>query len=247
MEDGFPWDPQVPSMGGVMDLYPPMRGILTSKSIDHILPALQAIRSKVGGVSKDGHNPHHKSSFPTYNSVCDAIAGPCAEQGVVWSHATEPLIVGSKCMLVIYTYFIHVDSQEFWGQGIPVEPPMDNFHKMGAMESFFQRRGIIGLLALKQVDDDANSAMGITTKPAPQRAASNSSEMCNATSQDRLMVLAGEAAERAGVNLATVWQKCTGGYEPARIRASSFNKAVAAITAFGKPKTDELAARLGGE
>jgi len=106
-------------------------------------------------VTKDGKNPHFKSSYPTLNEVLDKVKKPLNDAKIVI--VQEPTAEGLKTRLIDTEDDSEVSSlMPYVGA--------DTAQKLLACNTYFRRGSLVSLLGLEDEDDDGNTASA--PKPA---------------------------------------------------------------------------------
>jgi hypothetical protein len=133
--------------------------MITSNEIDKILPALAAVKANLSGVKKGVKNTFFKSSYADLNSHLDVVEPLVEENGLVLlqpvNETNEGTIVSSR----IY----HVASGQFIESSMKLVGNID-MQKAGSGVTYARRYTLGSLLAMQTIDDDANVAVGHTTK-----------------------------------------------------------------------------------
>ena len=135
--------------------------------LKNISQKLLKIQGEIGTVSKGAVNPFYSSKYVEINSLLSAINPILQKHGVL---LTQPLTtVDGKP--AIQTMLIDSESGEFI-EGTAIITEMKDAQKQGSSVTYHRRYGVLSILGLGAVDDDAQgiSAAG-KKKVAPRKVA----------------------------------------------------------------------------
>jgi hypothetical protein len=137
---------------------------------DGLKQAIFKIQGTVSKVHKDGENPYHNSSYPTLESVLDALNKAIHENGIVLTQFTEHKEYG----WVLVTKISHSsDLSESSSSETPlfgIEESTNKMQALGSSITYARRYALMSLFKLAPTDDDAESA-GMQFVKEPPRAA----------------------------------------------------------------------------
>lgn len=122
----------------------------------NLYKALLAAQREIGAATKDGTNPHFKSSYETLESVIEATKIPLNKAGLVVVH--QLLEVESKPMLS--TKIIHADSGEYIESLASLLVSKNDMQQLGSSQTYAKRQNLKALTNLPSIDDDGNEASG---------------------------------------------------------------------------------------
>ncbi len=105
-------------------------------------------------LSKDGQNPHFKSSYVTLNEVLAKVKAPLNEMGVVIIQRPDYVQVD----LVGLRTTLHDTEDETEIQCFMPYVGADTAQKLGSANTYARRYSLITLLGLEDEDDDGNVA-----------------------------------------------------------------------------------------
>ena len=134
----------------------------TSENINELASALSKAQGKITGALKDSSNPFFKSKYADLAACWDACRGPLSENGLAVIQTTEP---GDGVTLV--TTLAHSSGQ--WISSKLIMAPKDfSPQSVGSCITYARRYALAAMVGLAQIDDDANSAQGISPNTAVQ-------------------------------------------------------------------------------
>lgn len=102
-------------------------------------------------ISKDGENPHFKSSYPTLNEVLAKVKKPLNDMGVLILQLPESLGLGTKLW--------DTEDDSFVECFMPYAD-ITTAQKLGGCNTYNRRYSLITILGLEDEDDDGNVASG---------------------------------------------------------------------------------------
>ena len=114
------------------------------------------LQQKIGTISKDAKNPFYKSKYFDINSLISQLQ-PLFEKNRLL--LLQPIIED-----VVYSKIKCIDSGESEISGLKL-PPITDPQKLGGAITYYRRYTLASLLGLQAVDDDGNTASGITKAP----------------------------------------------------------------------------------
>ena len=110
---------------------------------------LLEFQKKVGAITKDGKNPHFKSTYATLTQILSEVKPILTELGLVLS---QPIINGSVCTRI-------TDNEQVIAESSIKLPDNLSPQQTGSAITYFRRYTLASLLALEiEEDDDGNSA-----------------------------------------------------------------------------------------
>jgi hypothetical protein len=135
---------------------------------------LLAVQKEIGTVTKGAVNPFYSSKYVEINSLLAAISPILQKHGVLLS---QPLtsIEGKPALT---TSLQDVESGTHLSSTTPI-PDIQDPQKMGAAITYFRRYGILSVLGLGAVDDDAQSTSGKKKAPAKSKAPAKAKSINN--------------------------------------------------------------------
>ncbi len=135
--------------------------MVTSASVDQILPALLSVKSKLEGVTKSSNNPYFKSKYADLNSHLDAVEPLLAQHGLALFQPISYDVVTGKN---IVTSMIMHSSGQFIKSEMSLMTKEEDMQKLGSAVTYARRYTLGSLLSMKAVDDDGEAAVGRTEK-----------------------------------------------------------------------------------
>jgi len=102
-------------------------------------------------VSKDGENPHFKSSYATINEVLAKVKKPLNDMGI--------LILQEPNRDGLLTRLIDTEDESEVSAFMPYTD-MTSAQKLGSCNTYNRRYSLVTLLGLEDEDDDGNVASG---------------------------------------------------------------------------------------
>jgi hypothetical protein len=117
--------------------------------------ALAQIKKEISPVTKDGKNPHFKSTFATLNAHIQAVEPILEKYGCV---LTQPTVFDPRTgRNVQITKITHTASGESDEASLDLGDHKDP-QKLGSAITYFRRYTLAALLGMQAEDDDANYA-----------------------------------------------------------------------------------------
>jgi hypothetical protein len=132
-----------------------------SESIKQIAPALVRAQAEIGVVVANSKNPFFNSTYANLDVCWDALKGPLQKEGIALIQ-TLGFIPGAGPTLI--TTLLHSSGEYISGEQ-PVCAAKDDPQGVGSAITYARRYGLSAILALVQVDDDAEGAMNDARKP----------------------------------------------------------------------------------
>jgi len=129
--------------------------MLRSEEIDKILPALARVKDKLVGVTKGSDNPFYKSRYADLNTHLDEVEPLLKEEGLV---LLQPP-VATESTNTVESIIMHIESGQYMGASVNLVGETD-MQKAGSAITYGRRYTLGGLLAIKALDDDGNTATG---------------------------------------------------------------------------------------
>jgi hypothetical protein len=117
-----------------------------------IYKKLNDFKSKVGGIKKDGTNPHFKNKYATIESVLDTVESPLNQSGLGFVQCVN----GMELVTTIYD----TESDERIESKIPLLLNKQDMQQLGSAITYARRYALVSMLGLEQEDDDGNYASG---------------------------------------------------------------------------------------
>lgn len=147
----------------------------------NIAKALVAFHADFDGVAKNGRNGGFKnqqtgqaSTYMTLDDILDTVRKPLAKVGIAVLQQSQTRfdeVAGRPVPVevVVVTKLLHSSGEEYSGEcSVPVSAP--TAHAIGSAITYGRRYGITALLAISsEVDDDGNSASGLSAPVAKQQ------------------------------------------------------------------------------
>jgi len=141
-------------------------------SIKNLAAALIKAQSEMSAIEKDEKNPHYRSTYASLNAVRETAIPPCNKYGIA---VVQPTVTVDGKQFV-KTQLIHAESGEILESLTEVIVKSANdAQQAGSGITYARRYGLMSILCLASIDDDAQSAVGKpsstpapTTQAAPQ-------------------------------------------------------------------------------
>jgi hypothetical protein len=136
--------------------------IRSSETLGQFAAALAAAQATMGHASKDGKNPHFKSSYATLAAVIEAIREPLSKQGIAFTSlpTTDGLTVS------VETRLIHKSGE--WISATCSAAVRDASPQVvGSAQTYLRRYGLQAICGLAAEDDDGEATRN--AKPPPPR------------------------------------------------------------------------------
>lgn len=137
----------------------------SSDSQAHISPALVAALAAIGGALKDSKNPHFRNDYASLESVIDSAKPVLAEHELAVLQGPGELHGNA---LTVTTRIVHT-SGEWIESDLQIPLAKADPQAAGSAITYARRYGLMAMLGMPAVDDDAESAHGRDS--APQKAA----------------------------------------------------------------------------
>jgi hypothetical protein len=128
---------------------------LKSEEIDKILPAIFDVKIKLQAVTKGSNNPFFKSKYADLNTHLEEVEPLLHDNGLV---LMQPPSIGENSNTVS-TIIFHRDSGQYIGGNMKLVGETD-MQKAGSAITYARRYILSGLLSIKTIDDDGNTASG---------------------------------------------------------------------------------------
>jgi hypothetical protein len=116
---------------------------------------LLEFQKKVGAISKDGKNPHFKSTYATLSNTLSEVKPVLSELGLVLSQPVRD----NK----VFTIISDSASNHFTEACIELPAGLTP-QQMGSAITYYRRYLLAGLLSLEMEDDDANITQNADTR-----------------------------------------------------------------------------------
>lgn len=119
--------------------------------------AMAGIKKEMSPVTKDGANPHFRSTFATLNAHLKAVEPLLEAWGCI---LTQPVVYDARTgSNVQVTKITHTESGESIESSLNLGEQKD-MQKLGSAITYARRYTLGCLLAMQAEDDDANTAVG---------------------------------------------------------------------------------------
>ena len=146
------------------DFLPPM-GLIFSKEMDKIAPALVKALGSIGTLTKDSENPHYANKYASL-AASIAVARPSLlENGIVIMQA--PVTFGAE--VGCETWLLHESGQWAFCRFM-LRPTQQNPQQQGSALSYARRYSVQGLCGMAAEDDDGQAVSGGSEAPAKKAA-----------------------------------------------------------------------------
>lgn len=134
-------------------------------SIKNLAAALIKAQSEMSAIEKDEKNPHYRSTYASLNAVRETAIPPCNKYGIA---VVQPTVTVDGKQFV-KTQLIHAESGEILESLTEVIVKSANdAQQAGSGITYARRYGLMSILCLASIDDDAQSAVGKpSSTPAP--------------------------------------------------------------------------------
>jgi hypothetical protein len=143
-----------------------------SESVSKLAPALAKAYAAIGGAQKGAKNPFFKSSYADLGSVMEACKEPLLDQGII---VLQPVGRDEQGGYV-ETLLLH-ESGEWISDKMRITCAKENDPQAyGSAVTYARRYGLQSMVFIPSVDDDGESAMARSSKPAPKKEEPKSDE-----------------------------------------------------------------------
>lgn len=136
--------------------------MITSEKTDKVLPAILKAKKEMGALVKNANNPHFKNDFADLNAHIELLETPFENNNLLLMQ--PPVAVTTTGDNLVVTRVFHTESGQFVESSLVLKLEKNDMQKVGAAITYARRQQINGLLGLRSQDNDANDAVGITTK-----------------------------------------------------------------------------------
>lgn len=126
-----------------------------SEQINELATALAKAQARIANASKDGENPHFRSSYATLASVWDACRAPLGENGLSVIQAMSE----SERGFVLVTTLAH-SSGQWMVSRYPVLPTKNDPQGLGSALTYARRYSLAAMVGVSPSDDDGEAATG---------------------------------------------------------------------------------------
>lgn len=118
--------------------------------------SILAIQKMVTKVTKDGQNPHHKSKYPTLESVLDTLAEPLEKNDVIVNQITKWHPDAGSWVLETC---IRKGKEEFTFSKplLGLSNARNEMQALGSAETYARRYALMSFFKLAPTDDDAET------------------------------------------------------------------------------------------
>lgn len=110
---------------------------------------LLAFQKEVGVISKDGKNPHFKSTYATLQNILSEVKPILSKFNLI---VVQPVIDDK-----VYTFIIDAESGEKESASISLPVGLTP-QQLGSAITYYRRYLLAGMLSLEMDDDDGNTA-----------------------------------------------------------------------------------------
>ena len=133
----------------------------SKSSLSGLFGAMAKAQLAVRSVSKDGSNPHFKSSYVTLDSI---LAGPVKvfnQHGIAIMQL--PSLADNR--ISVRTVLAHANGANIQSDlSLPCD--LNNPHKVGSTLTYLKRFSLTSILGIPgEEDDDGNAAAGVSSRP----------------------------------------------------------------------------------
>ena len=133
----------------------------TSESIIELAKAMAAFQGEVKQPTKDGNNPHFKSSYVTLDGVVGAITETASKHGL--SFMQFPINQDNR--IGIRTLVMHTSGEFIEGEPVFATPMKQDPQAAGSVLTYLRRYSLAAIFGItSDVDDDGNQG----SAPPPQ-------------------------------------------------------------------------------
>lgn len=122
-----------------------------------LLVKIDQLKTEIGEIQKMKYNSMTDSSFADINAILNQIEPIAKKNGLL---VIQPVEVTTDNMNVVSTTIIDLETGEDISSSILIPATITNPQQIGSCVTYFRRYTLKSLLALQEVDDDANSASG---------------------------------------------------------------------------------------
>lgn len=128
-----------------------------SEAIDKIAAALAKAQAEIRTATKDGENPHFKSTFTTLASVLDAVREPLSKNNISFTQAPQQSADGHY----LETTLAHASGQWFKSYH-PLHPIKNDPQSVGSAITYARRYALCAMVGVvgRDEDDDGEAAHG---------------------------------------------------------------------------------------
>ncbi len=116
-------------------------------------------------ITKDGSNPHFKSSYATLNEVLAKVKGPLNDLGILILQKPSAFSPENPTGYGLQTKLVDTSDDTFVDCWMPYVGA-DTAQKLGSANTYNRRYSLVTLLGLEDSDDDGEAASVPTTKKA---------------------------------------------------------------------------------
>lgn len=132
----------------------------SSEQLNDLYSALALAQGEMEAASKDGKNPHFKSTYATLQSVIESVRGPLSKHGLSIMQLPDFTEHG----VVLVTRLAHKSGQ--WIESFyPVTPVQNTPQAFGSALTYAKRYCLMSFLMVPADDDDGNAATAKPTMP----------------------------------------------------------------------------------
>lgn len=137
----------------------------TGQSLNVLFASIAKAQAKISAVTKEGKNPHFRSSYVTLDSILNGPVKVFNECGI--AVVQMPSMVDDR--VNIRTVLAHSSGASIQSDlSLPCE--IGNPHKVGSTITYLRRFSLSSILGIAgESDDDGNAAAGVAQKPVATR------------------------------------------------------------------------------
>ena len=150
-----------------------------SESIQALAKALAISQGELENASKNAANPHYKSKYADLAEVLNTVRPVFAKHGL--SFVQFPSFEGG--IAHVETMLMH-ESGEWIRNTASAPVSKQDAQGVGSAVTYLRRYSVAAMAGIAQEDDDGNSAVGTSQKPASKQTQQPSSGSAMATSSD---------------------------------------------------------------
>ena len=131
--------------------------------LNDLFASIAKAQARISAVTKEGKNPHFRSSYVTLDSILNGPVKVFNEHGI--AVVQMPSILDGK--INIRTVLAHASGANIQSDlSLPCE--LGNPHKVGSTITYLRRFSLSSILGIAgESDDDGNAAAGVTANAVP--------------------------------------------------------------------------------
>lgn len=137
----------------------------STQSLNALFASIAKAQAKISAVTKEGKNPHFRSSYVTLDSILNGPVKVFNEHGI--AVVQMPSMVNER--VNIRTVLAHSSGASIQSDlSLPCE--LSNPHKVGSTITYLRRFSLSSILGIAgESDDDGNAAAGVAQNPVATR------------------------------------------------------------------------------